>query len=152
MFLKHQSDILPLLQIIKPFSISFRTRRHYSEAAADREDDPNFFKMVEGFFDRGASIVEDKLVEDLKTRETEEQKQNRVRGATPSIAARQASLCITNSQSSPKLLSIESVMPSNTNQRFPETGDFCCSRKMSLLPTFNFILKPQTHLLHFLSN
>lgn len=56
------------------------TRRHYSEAAADREDDPNFFKMVEGFFDRGASIVEDKLVEDLKTRESEEQKRNRVRG------------------------------------------------------------------------
>ncbi|XP_003803067.1 glutamate dehydrogenase 1, mitochondrial [Otolemur garnettii] len=55
-------------------------RRHYSEAVADREDDPNFFKMVEGFFDRGASIVEDKLVEDLKTRESEEQKRNRVRG------------------------------------------------------------------------
>lgn len=55
-------------------------RRHYSEAATDREDDPNFFKMVEGFFDRGASIVEDKLVEDLKTRESEEQKRNRVRG------------------------------------------------------------------------
>nr|XP_004658082.1 glutamate dehydrogenase 1, mitochondrial [Jaculus jaculus] len=55
-------------------------RRHYSEAAADREDDPNFFKMVEGFFDRGASIVEDKLVEDLRTRESEEQKRNRVRG------------------------------------------------------------------------
>lgn len=36
--------------------------------------------MVEGFFDRGASIVEDKLVEDLKTRESEEQKRNRVRG------------------------------------------------------------------------
>lgn len=56
------------------------TRRHYSEAAADREDDPNFFKMVEGFFDRGASIVEDKLVEDLRTRESEEQKRKRVRG------------------------------------------------------------------------
>ncbi|MCP6646106.1 hypothetical protein NL493_28595, partial [Klebsiella pneumoniae] len=55
-------------------------RRHYSEAAADREDDPNFFKMVEGFFDRGASIVEDKLVEDLKTRDNEEQKRKRVRG------------------------------------------------------------------------
>ena len=33
--------------------------------------------------------------------------------ATPWIAARQASLSITNSRSSPKLLSIESVMPSN---------------------------------------
>jgi glutamate dehydrogenase (NAD(P)+) len=36
--------------------------------------------MVEGFFDRGASIVEDKLVEDLRTRDSEEQKRNRVRG------------------------------------------------------------------------
>ena len=33
--------------------------------------------------------------------------------ATPWIAARQASLSITNSRSSPKLMSIESVMPSN---------------------------------------
>ena len=33
--------------------------------------------------------------------------------ATPWIAARQASLSITNSQSSPKLMSIESVMPSS---------------------------------------
>ena len=33
--------------------------------------------------------------------------------ATPGIAARQASLSITNSQSSPKLMSIESVMPSS---------------------------------------
>ena len=48
--------------------------------AAKGEDDLSFFKMVEGFFDRSASIVEDKLVEDLKTRETEEQKRNRVRG------------------------------------------------------------------------
>ncbi|KAM5320962.1 glutamate dehydrogenase 1, mitochondrial isoform 1-T1 [Glossophaga mutica] len=60
--------------------LALPSRRHYSEAAADHEDDPNFFKMVEGFFDRGASIVEDKLVEDLKTRESEEQKRNRVRG------------------------------------------------------------------------
>ena len=33
--------------------------------------------------------------------------------ATPWTAARQASLSITNSRSSPKLMSIESVMPSN---------------------------------------
>ena len=33
--------------------------------------------------------------------------------ATPWIAARQASLSITNSWSSPKLMSVESVMPSN---------------------------------------
>lgn len=47
---------------------------------ANCEDDLSFFNMVEGFFDRSASIMEDKLVEDLKTRETEEQKRNRVRG------------------------------------------------------------------------
>ncbi|KAL4612936.1 glutamate dehydrogenase, mitochondrial [Arapaima gigas] len=48
--------------------------------AAEREDDPNFFRMVEGFFDRGAAIVENKLVEDLRSRETPEQKRLRVRG------------------------------------------------------------------------
>lgn len=69
-----QPAATPQLGLVPP------SRRHYSEAAADHEDDPNFFKMVEGFFDRGASIVEDKLVEDLKTRESEEQKRNRVRG------------------------------------------------------------------------
>ncbi|XP_060884320.1 glutamate dehydrogenase 1b [Labrus mixtus] len=62
-----------------PASSSLMRVRHYADAA-DKPDDPNFFKMVEGFFDRGASIVEDKLVEDLKTRESPEQKRNRVRG------------------------------------------------------------------------
>ncbi|KAM3666796.1 glutamate dehydrogenase 1, mitochondrial [Ammospiza maritima maritima] len=54
-------------------------QRHYCEAAK-KEDDPNFFKMVEGFFDRGASIVEDKLVEGLRTREGLEERRHRVRG------------------------------------------------------------------------
>lgn len=62
-----------------PASSSLLRVRHYSDAA-DKEDDPNFFRMVEGFFDRGAAIVENKLVEDLKTRETLEQKIKRVRG------------------------------------------------------------------------
>lgn len=53
-------------------------RRYSSEP--EQQDDPNFFTMVEGFFDRGAKIVEDKLVEDLRTRESDEQKHNRVRG------------------------------------------------------------------------
>ncbi|XP_074475746.1 glutamate dehydrogenase 1b isoform X1 [Sebastes fasciatus] len=62
-----------------PVSSSLMRLRRYADAA-DTPDDPNFFRMVEGFFDRGASIVEDKLVEDLRTRETPEQKRNRVRG------------------------------------------------------------------------
>uniref|UniRef100_A0A672IYJ4 Glutamate dehydrogenase n=1 Tax=Salarias fasciatus TaxID=181472 RepID=A0A672IYJ4_SALFA len=62
-----------------PASSSLMRVRRYADAA-DKPDDPNFFKMVEGFFDRGVEIVEDKLVEDLKTRESPEQKRNRVRG------------------------------------------------------------------------
>uniref|UniRef100_A0A673ATU4 Glutamate dehydrogenase n=1 Tax=Sphaeramia orbicularis TaxID=375764 RepID=A0A673ATU4_9TELE len=62
-----------------PASSSLMRVRRYADAA-DKPDDPNFFRMVEGFFDRGATIVEDKLVEDLRTRESPEQKRNRVRG------------------------------------------------------------------------
>lgn len=62
-----------------PVAAALLRSRGYSQAV-DRDDDPNFFTMVEGFFDRGAAIVEDKLVEDLKTRETAEQKKKRVRG------------------------------------------------------------------------
>ncbi|XP_017293322.1 glutamate dehydrogenase 1b [Kryptolebias marmoratus] len=62
-----------------PASSSLMRVRRYADAA-EQPDDPNFFKMVEGFFDRGATIVEDKLVEDLRTRETPEQKRHRVRG------------------------------------------------------------------------
>ncbi|KTG04805.1 hypothetical protein cypCar_00001710 [Cyprinus carpio] len=63
-----------------PASATLMRGRRYSEAVGEKDDDPNFFRMVEGFFDRGASIVEDKLVHDLKTRETPEQKRHRVRG------------------------------------------------------------------------
>ena len=58
--------------------------------------------------------------------------------ANPWIAAHQASLSINNSRSSPKLMSIESVMPSNhlilwhpvlsCLQSFPETGNFLMSQ------------------------
>ncbi|KAI4544829.1 hypothetical protein MG293_005095 [Ovis ammon polii] len=50
----------------------------HHKVAANGEDDLIFFNMVEGFFDCSASIVEDKLVEDLKTQETEKQKWNPV--------------------------------------------------------------------------
>ena len=58
--------------------------------------------------------------------------------ATPWTAARQASLSITNSQSPPKLMSIESVMPSNQlilchpfsscPHSFPASGSFQMSQ------------------------
>ncbi|XP_020337227.1 glutamate dehydrogenase, mitochondrial [Oncorhynchus kisutch] len=64
-----------------PGTASLMRVRHYSEVVGEKDaDDPNFFKMVEGFFDRGANIVEDKLVEDLKNKETPVQKRHRVRG------------------------------------------------------------------------
>ncbi|KAL7990303.1 hypothetical protein Chor_013733 [Crotalus horridus] len=59
------------------------SRRRYSQAVGREEaseDDPNFFRMVEGFFDRGAGIVEDQLVSGLRTRESAEEKRHRVRG------------------------------------------------------------------------
>ncbi|KAM4730075.1 glutamate dehydrogenase, mitochondrial isoform 2-T2 [Anableps anableps] len=71
--------LAPAADSALPVSASLLRHRGYSQAA-DRGDDPNFFTMVEGFFDRGAAIVEDKLVEDLKTRETPEQKRKKVRG------------------------------------------------------------------------
>lgn len=64
---------------VLPASASLLRYRGYSQAV-DRDDDPNFFTMVEGFFDKGAAIVEDKLVENVKTRESPEQKRKRVRG------------------------------------------------------------------------
>ncbi|KAK3529102.1 hypothetical protein QTP70_016535 [Hemibagrus guttatus] len=73
------SALAGCVEAAMPASSSVMRLRHYSDVG-DKEDDPNFFRMVEGFFDRGAAIVENKLVEDLKTRETPEQKRHRVRG------------------------------------------------------------------------
>jgi len=58
----------------------------YSSAAAaagvtpSSGDDVNFYHMVEMFFDRAASIVEDKMVEEMKTREPPELKRKKVKG------------------------------------------------------------------------
>ncbi|KAM4882873.1 glutamate dehydrogenase, mitochondrial-like [Thomomys bottae] len=51
-----------------------------STMEADPEDNPNFIKMVEGFFNRGACMLEDRLVEEIRTRESEEEKRHQVRG------------------------------------------------------------------------
>lgn len=42
--------------------------------------DPSFFHMVEYFYHRGWSIVEDKLVEEFKGRMSQEEKRKKVRG------------------------------------------------------------------------
>jgi glutamate dehydrogenase (NAD(P)+) len=54
--------------------------RAYSAPPGDPEDDPNFFEMVEMFFDKAANLVEDKLVDELKDRSPEDEKRKRVQG------------------------------------------------------------------------
>ncbi|XP_038060187.1 glutamate dehydrogenase, mitochondrial-like isoform X2 [Patiria miniata] len=58
---------------------SVTTRRNVSSAAAD-EEDPNFFEMVEEYFDRGAALVEDTLVENMKGNLSKDQKRLKVQG------------------------------------------------------------------------
>lgn len=53
--------------------------RPYS-SPSDNNDDPNFFEMVEMFFDRAAAMLEDKLVDELKDRSSLEEKRTRVKG------------------------------------------------------------------------
>jgi glutamate dehydrogenase (NAD(P)+) len=57
--------------------ISQQVRLSSQESSAD---DPNFFEMVEMFFDRAANLVEDKLVEEMKEKISVEDKRKRVRG------------------------------------------------------------------------
>ena len=68
-------------------SVAFRSacsvRRAHSTTTATNgtdTDDVNFYNMVELFFDRAASIVEDKMVEESKSRDTPEMKRNKIHG------------------------------------------------------------------------
>ncbi|KAJ8022541.1 Glutamate dehydrogenase 1, mitochondrial [Holothuria leucospilota] len=56
------------------------SKLHQSSEETIGDDDPNFFEMVELFYDRGASLVEDYLVETLRGQETETEKRHRVKG------------------------------------------------------------------------
>ena len=59
--------------------VQTQNRKPYSTAAD--EEDPNFFEMVEMFFDKAAAHVEDKLVEDMNLPRTSlDDKRKRVRG------------------------------------------------------------------------
>ena len=51
-----------------------------ASAAGDKDREPNFFEIVELFFDKAATLVEDKLVEEIKGRTTLEEKRARVQG------------------------------------------------------------------------
>ena len=47
---------------------------------ASSSDDPNFFEMVELFFDRAVELVKDKLVDDMKGKLSREEKVKKVNG------------------------------------------------------------------------
>ena len=74
-----------------PAAAAASSRRHASgssSCSARPDDDPNFFHMVEGFFDRGAAIVEEHLFKDLQRvspRGSEEAGRKRVRGILAAI-------------------------------------------------------------------
>lgn len=53
--------------------------KNYSTTPAS-SDDVNFYEMVEMFYDRAAGIVEEKMVEEMKSREPPEIKHKRVKG------------------------------------------------------------------------
>ncbi len=62
--------------------------RAYSKATAtttptttsDTTGDVNFYEMVEMFYDRAAGIVEEKMVDEMKSRDSPEIKHKRVKG------------------------------------------------------------------------
>jgi glutamate dehydrogenase (NAD(P)+) len=47
---------------------------------AQQQHEVNFYEMVELFFDRAAKIVEDKMVDEMKSRDSPDQKRKKVRG------------------------------------------------------------------------
>jgi glutamate dehydrogenase (NAD(P)+) len=49
-------------------------------STAPNEETPNFFNMVEIFFDKAAKIVEDKMVEESKSRDSLESKRKKIQG------------------------------------------------------------------------
>lgn len=71
-----------VLGLIAPATQNSRYQHTIPEKLKDvpTAANPQFFDMVEYFFHRACSIAEDKLVEDMKGRETPEEKRKKVKG------------------------------------------------------------------------
>lgn len=74
-----KSTSASLVKTALPTSSALLLKANSSTAAGDTKD-VNFFEMVEMFFDRAAGIVEDKMVEESKSRDTPENKRKKIRG------------------------------------------------------------------------
>jgi glutamate dehydrogenase (NAD(P)+) len=55
------------------------TRSNHHDTGSS-SDDVNFYQMVGMFYDRAAKIVEEKMVQELKTRESTDEKRKKIRG------------------------------------------------------------------------
>lgn len=66
-------------RMVNPNILAPVFNKNYS-TAADPSDEVNFYSMVEMFFDRAAAIVEDKMVEEMKSRDPPEVKRKKIRG------------------------------------------------------------------------
>lgn len=75
-----KSSAVSLTKTALPSSSSLLLKANSSTAASGDTRDVNFFEMVEMFFDRAAGIVEDKMVEEMKSRDTPENKRKKIRG------------------------------------------------------------------------
>jgi len=64
----------------KSLSSLVKANSAYSTNASPDGDDVNFYNMVEMFFDRAATIVEDKMVEEMKSRDPPEVKRKKIQG------------------------------------------------------------------------
>ena len=98
--------------------VSFQTERAHSQASTSKLKRPCSFRTskiqnrLQGFQKKRKELLKNKMFDFSQFRSV--QSLSRVRlFATPWTAARQASLSITNSRSSLKLMSIESLMPSS---------------------------------------
>jgi glutamate dehydrogenase (NAD(P)+) len=67
---------------VNPNSLSalVKSNLYSTSSSAHDGDDVNFYHMVEMFFDRAASIVEDKMVEEMKSRDSPDVKRKKIRG------------------------------------------------------------------------
>lgn len=76
-----KSGVANLAKTGLPSTSSLVLKANSSNAAASNDKkDVDFFEMVEMFFDRAAGIVEDKMVEEMKSRDTPENKRKKIRG------------------------------------------------------------------------
>jgi glutamate dehydrogenase (NAD(P)+) len=59
---------------------SFSGLKRINNYSTQASDDVNFYEMVELFYDRASAIVENKMVEENKTRETPDQRRKKIKG------------------------------------------------------------------------